>query len=317
MLASESILVKSDPSCQRGAASRWKTILDSRAGRCQRDGGSTVMSPGSHSLQMLEIDASEVGRHPDVMDRILRRELFGVLVRGVFPPEQLARAVEWLERARSVQVFESHTFRGRTYGRVLRMASETLDEYFQAAREIGPALETAFGDGQHYESRLREIVGALSGGRPVSVPGVADRRYAPATVRVLEPGGTLTLHCGNETYAFPALAELTKIIDPAGEISTLLPLALPESGGVLEIYDICFGDPLIDDLDRRLGREQAHQGLAERDCLRLRPAVGDLALFSEGLHYHRVSEVQGSRARWTMGGFLAPARDAGTLHYWS
>jgi hypothetical protein len=266
---------------------------------------------------MLEIDASEVDGNPDVIDRILRRELFGVHVRGVFPPEQLERVIAHLQQERSVQVFESHTFRGRTYGRVLRMADESLDEYFQSAREIGPALERAFGEGADYESRLREIVASLSGGRPVSVPGVLDRRYAPATVRVLEPGGTVTLHCGNETYAFPALTELTKIIDPAGEISTLLPLALPEKGGELEIYDVCFGDPLIDELDRRLGRDHAHLGLTERQCLLLRPAVGDLALFAEGLHYHRVNEVRGTRPRWTMGGFLAPSRDASTLHYWS
>lgn len=268
-------------------------------------------------LRMLEIDAADVHRYPDVIDRILRRELFGVLVRGVFPPEQLERAVARLQGEASVRVFESHTFRGRTYGRVLRMADESLEEYFQSARQIGPALKSAFGDGTDYESRLREIVGCLSGGRPVSVPGVADRTYAPATVRVLDPGGTVTLHCGNETYAFPALAELTEIIDPAGEISTLLPLALPETGGELEIYDVCFGDPLIDELDGSLGRDHAHLGLKERECLLLRPAVGDLALFSEGLHYHRVNEVQGTRSRWTMGGFLAPSRDASTLHYWS
>jgi hypothetical protein len=46
-------------------------------------------------------------------------------------------------------------------------------------------------------------------------------------------------------------------------------------------------------------------------------AVGDLALFEEGRYYHRVNEVRGSRSRWTMGGFLAPSRDAQTLHYWS
>jgi hypothetical protein len=197
------------------------------------------------------------------------------------------------------------------------MAGECLDEYFESAREIGPALDVAFGGGPGYEARLREIVGALSGGWAVSVPCVDGRTYAPATVRVLDPGGTVTLHCGNETYAFPPLRELTGIIDPSGEISTLLPLALPESGGELEVYDVCFGDPLIDELDGRLGRDLAHQGLADRRCLRLDVAVGDLALFEEGRHYHRVNEVQGARSRWTMGGFLAPSRDARTLHYWS
>lgn len=268
-------------------------------------------------LRVLEIDASEVGRHPDAIARILRRELFGVLIRGVFPAEQLACVVARLEQETPIPVFQSDTFRGRTYGRVLRMADDRLDEYFDAAQRIGPGLELAFGDGPGYETRLQEIVRALGGGRPVTVPTVGSRTYAPATVRVIEPGGTIFLHCGNETHAFPALSELTRIIDPAGEISTLMPLALPESGGELEVYDVCFGDPLIDELDRSLGRERAHVGLTDRPCLRLRPAVGDLALFEEGRRYHRVNEVQGTRSRWTMGGFLAPSRDAGTLHYWS
>ncbi len=271
----------------------------------------------ANPLHMLEIDAAEVADHPDTIERILRHDIFGVLVRGVFDPDRLARVVTRLGQEPSMRVFEAHTFRGRTYGRVLRMADESLDEYFAAAQQISPALEAAFGDGPGYEARLREIVGALSGGRPVSVPSVGGRRYAPATVRVVDPGGTVTLHCGNETYAFPALGELTKIIDPSGEISTLMPLALPEHGGQLEVYDVCFGDPLIDQLDGSLGRDNAHEGLADRRCLRLDLAVGDLALFEEGRYYHRVNEVQGTQARWTMGGFLAPSRDAHTLHYWS
>lgn len=275
------------------------------------------MATATHDLRMLEIDASEVSEHPGAIDQLLRREVFGVLVRGVFQAEQLAGVVARLEQQAALPVFSSDTFRGRTYGRVLRMADDRLDEYFDAARRIGPALEMAFGEGPGYEARLREILGALGGGRPVRVPTVGARTYAPATVRVIEPGGTIFLHCGNETHAFPALRELTQIIDPAGEISTLMPLALPEAGGELEVYDVCFGDPLVGELDRSLGRESAHHGLGDRRCLRLRPAVGDLALFEEGRHYHRVNEVLGTRSRWTMGGFLAPSRDARTLHYWS
>lgn len=271
----------------------------------------------SNPFQMLETDASEVAHHPEAIDRILRHEIFGVLVRGAFPADLLAGVVARLEREPAMRVFESHTFRGRTYGRVLRMADESLEDYFEAAQQIGPALEAAFGEGAGYEARLREIVGALSGGRGVSVPQVGGRACAPATVRVLDPGGTVTLHCGNETYAFPALRGLTQVIDPSGEISTLMPLALPEAGGELEVYDVCFGDALIDELDGRLGRDNAHEGLADRRCLRLELAVGDFALFEEGRYYHRVNEVRGSRSRWTMGGFLAPSRDARSLHYWS
>jgi hypothetical protein len=266
---------------------------------------------------MLEIDAADIEQHPDLVDRILKHEIFGVVVKGVFPPEQLAAVVTYLETQPALPMFASHTFKGRTYGRVLRMADESLDEYFDAACKIGSALDAAFGDGTGYEERLRTVVGTLAGGRAVSVPSVGERRYAPATVRVVDPGGTVDLHCGNETYAFPSLSELSKIIDPAGEISTLMPLSLPEAGGELEVYDVRFGDPIINELDDRLGRESAHQGLSERCFLRLLPDVGDLALFEEGQYYHRVNEVQGVRSRWTMGGFLAPARDTSTLHYWS
>jgi len=269
-----------------------------------------------YELKMLEIDAGDVAKYPDTIDRILRREMFGVVVRGVFPREQMERAVARIAVDQDAPRFEAHTFHGRTYGRVLRMAEVALDEYFDAANRIGPVLERAFGE-VGYEARLREIVGALSGGRPISRPAVQGRTYAPATVRVLDPGGVVELHCGNETHAFPPLAELTQIIDPKGEISTLLPLAVPESGGDLEVFDVCFGDPLIDELDRSVGRENAHRSLSGRGSLHLRPEVGDFAFFEEGLHYHRVNEVRGTRARWTMGGFLAPSRDGATLHYWS
>jgi hypothetical protein len=277
----------------------------------------SVGTTTNDGLRMLEIDASEVTRHSDIIDRILRREIFGVVVREVFSEAQLARVVEFLEHETAIPPVPSHTFRGRTYGHVLRLANDRLDEYFDAAKRIGPALETAFGDGPSYESRLRDILTAVGGGRAVCVPAVGARTYAPVTVRVLEPNGTIFLHCGNETYAFPALHELTRIIDVAGEISTLMPLALPERGGELEVYDVCFGDPLMNELDARLGRESAHHGLAERRCLQIRPGIGDLALFAEGQYYHRVSDVEGSRARWTMGGFVAPSRDGRTLHYWS
>ncbi|UJR84379.1 hypothetical protein [Sandaracinus amylolyticus] len=266
---------------------------------------------------MLEIDASEIERHGDCVDRILRREIFGVLVRNVFPREQLARVIARLQGDASAPVFESHTFRGRTYGRVLRMAGETLDEYFDAAASMGRALAAAFGEEPTYETRLRELLTALGGGRAVSTPSHEGRAYAPATVRVIEPGGVVDLHCGNETHRFPALRHLTQVIDPAGEISTLVPLAMPEEGGALDVYDVCFGDPLIAELDHRLGRERAHEELGARRRLRLRPAVGDVALFEEGRHYHRVDEVRGPRARWTLGGFVAPSRDGLTLHYWS
>ena len=32
------------------------------------------------TLAMLELDASDVARHPDAIDRILRRDLFGVMM---------------------------------------------------------------------------------------------------------------------------------------------------------------------------------------------------------------------------------------------
>ena len=45
--------------------------------------------------------------------------------------------------------------------------------------------------------------------------------------------------------------------------------------------------------------------------------AGELLLFDGGRYFHKVSPVEGSRARWTIGGFVGFTRDHERVVYWS
>jgi hypothetical protein len=45
--------------------------------------------------------------------------------------------------------------------------------------------------------------------------------------------------------------------------------------------------------------------------------AGDLLLFDAGRHFHRVTRVEGSRARWTMGCFVGRDAQSGEYVVWS
>ena len=96
----------------------------------------------------------------------------------------------------------------------------------------------AFGEGQSYEARLREIVGALGGGRPVRVPSVGERTYAPATVRVIDPGGTVSARYDERTGRVLALSTIDNLgKGAAGQMIQCanLMLGLDETAGLTTI----------------------------------------------------------------------------------
>ena len=46
-------------------------------------------------------------------------------------------------------------------------------------------------------------------------------------------------------------------------------------------------------------------------------AIGDLIIFDAGRIWHRVSEVQGTTPRLTIGGFICFSQDDHTVYYFS
>jgi hypothetical protein len=142
------------------------------------------------------------------------------------------------------------------------------------------------------------------------------RSYTPATIRILPVGAQLATHCGNEMFLRPTYKHLNSFIDNYDQLSYFLTLQDPEEGGGLIIYDLKWADigpeHILPD-----NRSNVGDLLGEATWMEVRPSAGDVLMFDGGRWLHRVDWVQGSRTRWTMGGFMMFNRPADTLHYFA
>jgi len=131
---------------------------------------------------------------------------------------------------------------GTGHGRLA--ASDINNNDIDASTDDG--IEGDYGDTnvRIYRNRITNAFSGISAQPSLGGPMYVFRNaiynvlYSPFKLHN-DTSGMLIFHNTSVRSGVPWL------IDPAGEISTLLPLSLPESGGVLEIYDVCFGDPLI------------------------------------------------------------------------
>jgi hypothetical protein len=271
------------------------------------------------ALPVLAVDAADLDRHSDLLEGIFRRQYMGAIVRGVFTPTQMVEIISRLRAGLDGMPYAvAPTFKGGLYGSPLVMGSEDLQSYLDDAVRFRSAIAPLFASCHGLEACIESILGRLAGGLPVEVPRAHDgRAYVPATVRVLVDGDSLPIHYENGTTRYASMKRLLPQVDTETIMSFYVPMALPDAGGVLEVFTTdCSGggDRIIEELG---GPERALPILTERGCIEVLPGVGDMLLFDGGRHYHRVTEVRGPHARWTLGGFYAYAKDHRRILYWS
>jgi len=246
---------------------------------------------------------------PDAIREIFDRGLVALIVRNVFPADTLAAIVARIEGG-EMDLPEVHvpSFRGPIWGRPLVTSGGDLGRYLDDADRFRAVCGDLFPLG-----RIHEVLAALAGGRLVSIPTAQGRRFVPATIRVLIEGDRLPLHFENTTFEHGAMQKIA--LDRSTLMSFYVPLALPDRGGELRIYEVDWkeGRGLI---ERMGGDDAARAYLLTRAHTVLRPGIGDLLLFDGGRHYHEVTPV-GGRPRWTLGGFLALSSDQRSIHFWS
>lgn len=99
---------------------------------------------------------------------------------------------------------------------------------------------------EDYESRIDALFTTLSNGATSTVPtDPAGRLFAPSTVRRLSPGAEMNLHVGNYFLSTPAYEHLRPQLCDNDQLSFFLPIATPEAGGEIEVFELTFGDPRI------------------------------------------------------------------------
>jgi hypothetical protein len=190
----------------------------------------------------------------------------------------------------------------------------TLEAYLQTADwyDESPLFGSAF-------DPTSEITAALArhaGGRPVEVLHATNgRRFAPFTVRRLGEGKGIGLHHDLHT-SLAMFRDLAPQLDTTTLVSYVVTLQGPDAGGELCVYDVAPDTPNAPKMPN--GYQWDLPGVEARfGSVRVQTGAGDLFLFASARCLHRVSPVEGPKARFTMGGFLALSKDRTRVLYWS
>ena len=245
-----------------------------------------------------------------------------MIIRNVFPPATMEAVVARLLRGESrIPGNASPYYVGRTFGRILpREQDPPAGGVFPGGgalpRRVSRPLPRA--PRMDFQARFEEVLGMMAGGRAVRVPvNAAGQTYQPWSIREMLPGGEIDLHYEDEAFDSPTMSELRSMIDRPHQMSAYLALQVPERGGELSLYPLGEGDPEAIDLKTMARKSERIYSRIEEMAPRhaLLAGVGDLLLFDAGRFFHRVTRVEGTRARWTMGSFITLA-GAGDCYYY-
>ncbi|HHH29839.1 MAG TPA: 2OG-Fe(II) oxygenase [Polyangiaceae bacterium] len=272
--------------------------------------------------------ADAVGELRDALWSIYRGELDLLIVKDAVAPARMAEAVRRAEAEPERFSWTPQEDPRRSHDEQMVVLGQTLTPvsgfdidmaaYHAQAASFRRALDALFGpDDGGFEAKIQTLLGRLGGGREVFSPPAADGtgRYTPATIRKLPPGCHIPVHCGNFFLESPGYAHLRQTVAVVDQLSFFFPMQTPEAGGELLVYDLTWGDPTtpkmaeMDMFDPRAIEAWNHERFA--------PEVGELLLFDGGRYFHKVSRVEGGRARWTIGGFVGFTKDHDRVVYWS
>jgi len=275
---------------------------------------------------ILDVDA--LSDWPDALHDIYCRRLDLMVVRGLFPAEQLARAVQALDAEPIGPQWILQETRDPKQVQ-MRLMGESLtpntgfpdgpdmDHYFASAAHVRARARELFAPGPLFEPTVQDCLTRLAGGRAVSVPTWPDgRSYTPATIRSLPPGCQIPVHVGNYFLGTGGYRHLATQVALEDQLSYFLTLQAPQAGGALEVYSLEWKDPATPWLPEH-GIWDGPAITARYPALRFTPQAGDLLLFDGGRYYHKVTRVEGTRTRWTMGGFAGFSRDMQHVYYWN
>lgn len=275
--------------------------------------------PDRPVLDFKFIDASDTHLHADAFREIYNGTRGGLVVRGVYSKDEMARVVKRLEGSQQnfPQMLLPASQKSYFLGLCLEGGDPSLKDYLDAATRFRRETLPVFEGMEPFESRIERLFASLAGGRKVELAHFSDGRpYTPATIRILPPGGQLAPHCGNEMFNRPSYTHLHSIVDEYDQISYFLTLQEPEGGGGLIIYSLKWDEVGPDDILPD-GRSNVGRLLADAEWMEVRPSAGDVLMFDGGRYLHRVDWIQGERTRWTMGGFLMFDQSGQKLYYWA
>lgn len=198
-----------------------------------------IKSPVAKSLyNFVELDASEIGKYPEGIKNICDRQIHGLIVKNFFSQEDISRVLSRLTRKGP---FPGSPFGDiLIYGPALYICDADITQYCEEAVDFRKYCRQIFSGGADFETRLTEVLGAMSGGSPVELPVTPDGySYTPTTIRVLETGQHMGWHFENQfLHCTPGYRHLSTIVEPEDHLSYFVVLSAADAGGELVLYDL-------------------------------------------------------------------------------
>lgn len=257
----------------------------------------------------------------DLISNIYDAGRTGVVVRGAFPEDLRAATVERLNGDLKWD-FPNQGMRGGEIRVIGDAATPTftalrgpsVERYGDNAAQHGGRANAVFGDPVVATRTVAERLSALFGGRPAAPPAFDDSvSWAPFNVRALDPGEQIYSH-HDDHFGLAVYEKMDATLDRSTVLSWFVTLEAPESGGELVIYGLWGSDPNPPMLPTRFLDTAALEAGYHKHVCDLR--AGDLIVFDAGRHVHRVTPVEGDRARLTFGGFLTVDPERSRLAFW-
>lgn len=265
-------------------------------------------------FRLLQLDAAATANHPGAFERLRRSDVHGILLHGVYAPDELTAVGDHLVRRDPpfVQTSFPEEFHSWFYGINLNLAHPDLVGYFEEAAVFNEQLAGIFPRGRGVTDYLAGLMQQLDDGRRfVAPPGIRPRqRYMFATLRCHMEGGHIPAHVDNEFALRRSYRHLRELVEPP-ILSIVLALAEAREGGALKIFD--FRQDTAGDFATS-GPIEAN--LAALDAVSFRIPAGSAIILDSGRYLHEVTPVIGAQPRWTLCSFMARSKDHGAMYCW-
>lgn len=275
-----------------------------------------------------EVNAASLGGARDAIARMYEDQLDVLIVRNALPAAPLAAAGERLDRddtdpgwarpnvrmpVEDIQILGTDTPATPTYQ---APTGASLEAYLESAEKHRQEGQGVFDAGFNAAPAITALLGHFSSGKPVEIARADDgRQYVPFTVRRLVNGKQIGLH-HDYHYPLALYKQLAPKLDTKTLVSYVALMRRPDAGGELCVYAVT---PDMPNPPKMPNGFQWDLDAVENgyDSQKFTLDAGDFFLLASGRCLHRIAPIQGSRARVTMGGFLAFSKERDRVYYWS
>jgi len=263
------------------------------------------------------IDAKDAARSPDLLTRLRRQEIDGIVIKGVYDAATCAEVRSRLEQNQHglIRTDFPAKFAAFFYGINLNLTHPDLKDYFTEAPKFREGLQRMLPGALDLEGRLTGLMSTLDGGTEYAAAPEpqSGARYMFTTIRAHLPGGYIPAHFDDEQAARPSYRLLLPLIQ-LKLFSFVLAFSKAEEGGALQIFNL---KPTQDHQRIASGdRSTAKPDLDSIESVSFRLEPGDMIIFNSGHHLHRVTPVVGQTVRWTACSFMAESKARDRVYCW-